>query len=91
MLDYRTAVRTGLKISTPEGLMTPTQLWSAKDTTVYDTLISLANRLDEFIQNSDESSYTPICDYKVCQKCEMNCFYRQEIPKIETKFLKLNF
>ena len=51
----------------------------------------LANRLDEFIQNSDESSYTPICDYKVCQKCEMNCFYRQEIPKIETKFLKLNF
>ena len=51
----------------------------------------LANRLDEFIQNSDESSYTPICDYKVCQKCEMNCFYRQDIPKIETKFLKLNF
>jgi len=52
----------------------------------------LANRLDDFIQNSDESSYTPICDYKVCQKCEMNCFYRQEIPKIETKFLKkLNF
>jgi hypothetical protein len=49
----------------------------------------LANRLDEFIENSDESSYTPICDYKVCQKCEMNCFYRQEIPKIETKFLKL--
>ena len=51
----------------------------------------LANRLDEFIENSDESSYTPICDYKVCQKCEMECFYRQEIPKIETKFLKLNF
>ncbi|WP_461372094.1 hypothetical protein, partial [Candidatus Darwinibacter acetoxidans] len=51
----------------------------------------LANRLDEFIENSDESSYTPICDYKVCQKCEMNCFYRQDIPKIETKFLKLNF
>jgi len=49
----------------------------------------LSNRLDEFIENSDESSYTPICDYKVCQKCEMNCFYRQEIPKIETKFLKL--
>ena len=49
----------------------------------------LSNRLDEFIENSDESSYTPICDYKVCQNCKMNCTFRQEIPKIETKFLKL--
>lgn len=50
----------------------------------------LADDLDKFIQNADEKDYLPICDYKICTNCQMtNCFFRQEIPKIEQKFLKL--
>jgi len=51
----------------------------------------LANELDAFIKYNSESEFWPICDYKFCQICKMNCTFRQEIPKIETKFLKLNF
>ena len=49
----------------------------------------LANELDEFIKYNSESEFWPICDYKFCQNCKMNCTFRQETPKIETKFLKL--
>jgi len=50
----------------------------------------LADDLDKFIQNADEKDYFPICDYKVCSQCQMtNCFFRQEVPKIETQILKL--
>ena len=50
----------------------------------------LAEDLDKFIQNADEKDYTPICDYKICTNCQMtNCFFRQEVPKIEKQILKL--
>lgn len=50
----------------------------------------LADDLDKFIQNADEKDYLPICDYKVCSQCKMtNCFFRQEVPKIEKQILKL--
>ena len=69
--------------------------WKVKYIDFYETcekVEQLADNLDIFIQNADEKDYTPICDYKICTNCQMtNCFFRQEVPKVETKFLKLNF
>ena len=66
--------------------------WEVKYVDFEDTcnyIDKLAKELDAFIKHNSESEFCPICDYKFCQNCKMNCTFRQEIPKIETKFLKL--
>ena len=66
--------------------------WEVKYVDFEDTcnyIDKLAKELDAFIKYNSESEFWPICDYKFCQKCKMECTFRQEIPKIETKFLKL--
>lgn len=68
--------------------------WEVKYVDFEDTcnyIDKLAKELDDFIKYNSESEFWPICDYKFCQNCKMECTFRQEIPKIETKFLKLNF
>lgn len=68
--------------------------WEVKYVDFEDTcnyIDKLAKELDDFIKYNNESEFWPICDYKFCQNCKMQCTFRQEIPKIETKFLKLNF
>jgi hypothetical protein len=66
--------------------------WEVKYVDFEDTcnyIDKLAKELDDFIKYNNESEFWPICDYKFCQNCKMICTFRQEIPKIETKFLKL--
>ena len=66
--------------------------WEVKYVDFEDTcnyIDKLANELDDFIKYNSESEFWPICDYKICQNCKMECTFRQEIPKIEQKFLKL--
>jgi len=66
--------------------------WEVKYVDFEDTcnyIDKLAKELDAFIKYNPESELWPICDYKFCQNCKMNCTFRQEIPKIEQKFLKL--
>ena len=66
--------------------------WEVKYVDFEDTcnyIDKLAKELDAFIKYNSESEFWPICDYKFCQKCKMECTFRQEIPKIEQKFLKL--
>jgi len=66
--------------------------WEVKYVDFEDTcnyIDKLAKELDAFIKYNSESEFWPICDYKFCQNCKMECTFRQEIPKIETKFLKL--
>jgi len=67
--------------------------WEVKYIDFYETcekVEQLADELDIFIQNADEKNYTPICEYKICTNCQMtNCFFRQEVPKVEQQILKL--
>ena len=66
--------------------------WEVKYVDFEDTcnyIDKLAKELDAFIKYNSESEFWPICDYKFCQNCKMECTFRQEIPKIEQKFLKL--